>query len=315
MGYPRNGAPRLEFPAAQSSVTKMDSRLPSPTARLIWPWPVTSSASRMLPGPSRRTLLAYINVKQYGSHPAYPSGWHWDALVRRTEEINPSKQRSMAEIYVNRSAAETLLTRALDWGLQHSNVAASIVDLRLHRFEQAAFDAYARFVDARGDGKARADVVGPPYARSDEARIEDLVQIWARSSVLLDEACRAAGIAYVHVLQPTLFDSGSKPLTQEELDVARKQKPWLVDPWTRSVPAGYEMLRRAGEDLRDQKIRFHDATRLFAAVDETLYYDFLHFSTAGRVMVAEYMAEALRAGDLGLARTASTGVHPNPVTR
>ena len=39
-----------------------DTRAPGPTSRVAWPWPVRSSAIRMSPGPSRRTVPSPISM-------------------------------------------------------------------------------------------------------------------------------------------------------------------------------------------------------------------------------------------------------------
>jgi hypothetical protein len=49
-----------------------------------------------------------------------------------------------------------------------------------------------------------------------DAALLAAVDVWARSSQLLGRMCAVSGVRYVHALQPTLNDRGSKPLTAEE---------------------------------------------------------------------------------------------------
>jgi hypothetical protein len=93
------------------------------------------------------------------------------------------------------------------------------------------------------------------------------------------------GIPFIHVLQPTFHDEGSKPPTQEELDHSE------IDPdWLEGVVHGYPRLRAAGERLQAAGVPFFDASRLFEEVQETLYYDNCHVVAAGSRMLGRYCA-------------------------
>jgi hypothetical protein len=92
-------------------------------------------------------------------------------------------------------------------------------------------------------------------------------------------------MTYLHVLQPTLHDQGSKPLTPQEIagDNAHES-------WKEACRQGYPLLRAAGERLKAMHVNFLDASMLFKDVQESLYFDACHFRVAGNVMLAELIA-------------------------
>ena len=118
--------------------------------------------------------------------------------------------------------------------------------------------------------------------------LESAANVWYESSRILRAICDARGIPYVHVLQPTLHDEGSKPLTDEERGSAT-----LVESMRVAVRDGYPLLRERGFALAAEGERFVDASRLFAGVAETLYYDACHFRAPGTDMLAREAAHAL----------------------
>ena len=93
--------------------------------------------------------------------------------------------------------------------------------------------------------------------------------------------CSGLGMTYVHVLQPTLHDEGSKPLTAQELATGTDE-----EGLSRRVTEGYDLLRERGRELAEQGIAFLDLSMIFEGVEETLYFDRCHFEKPGSVMMA-----------------------------
>ncbi|HVS18027.1 MAG TPA: hypothetical protein VMT18_05460 [Planctomycetota bacterium] len=92
------------------------------------------------------------------------------------------------------------------------------------------------------------------------------------------------------MLQPTLHDEGSKPLTEEE-----RSSGTLVEPMRLAVRDGYPLLRERGARLAADGERFVDASLIFADFAPTLYYDACHFRSPGTEMLARTAAQALLA--------------------
>jgi hypothetical protein len=92
------------------------------------------------------------------------------------------------------------------------------------------------------------------------------------------------------VLQPTLHDTGSKPLTEEERANGKASQSWV---WAASE--GYPLLRSRGESLRAAGVHFVDASQVFAGVETTLYHDACHFRLEGNVILCEFIAPEILA--------------------
>jgi hypothetical protein len=106
----------------------------------------------------------------------------------------------------------------------------------------------------------------------------------------MDALCRRRGIRYLHVLQPTLHDEGSKPLTEDERRAGAEPEIWAL-----GARLGYPKLRARARSLAAAGVEVLDATRAFADVRETLYYDVCHFAPAGNLLLGELVAERLLA--------------------
>jgi lysophospholipase L1-like esterase len=92
------------------------------------------------------------------------------------------------------------------------------------------------------------------------------------------------------VLQPTLHDEGSKPLTPAE--IASGQGSPL---WDAAIRRGYPELRAAAPELARRGVHFADLSRAFAELSESTYIDGCHFQGAGMALFGEKIVDALLA--------------------
>jgi hypothetical protein len=93
----------------------------------------------------------------------------------------------------------------------------------------------------------------------------------------------------VHALQPTLFDTGSKPLRSIEIEKAELTHI----SWKECVRTGYPLLREAGQQLLMAGVKFCDTSMVFATEESPLYYDACHFSGEGNRILADALADAI----------------------
>ncbi len=126
---------------------------------------------------------------------------------------------------------------------------------------------------------------GPKPATSEAESLRRCVENWRDSSITLDAACRAHGIAYLHALQPTMHDRGSKPVHPDEKDLDE-----VGEVWRRAVEQGYPLLRQEARELQRRGVRFLDLTDCFQDRSDPLYEDGLHFGQQGHELLAERMA-------------------------
>jgi hypothetical protein len=126
---------------------------------------------------------------------------------------------------------------------------------------------------------------GPPFDRAEPAVFEACAKLWIESSLSLQALCSSRGIVYLHVLQPTLHDPGSKPLSAEELALAPGPPEWRP-----GVLTGYPMLRSRSKTLAQRGVWFLDESQAFAHTPETLYFDACHFHPPGNRILARDIA-------------------------
>jgi hypothetical protein len=224
-------------------------------------------------------LVAHVN-------PAQPSVAHW-AHLAADKSLDREALDLLAEMRGPQREASAWIERARRYHLTQSALLGTLVSARigaLRREYVAAATGYVKHLTAAPSPA----VTGPPFPDDPDTARELLVHTWFESSRSLDALCRGRGIPYLHVLQPTLHDTGSKPLTAEET----KNGACLAS-WSDGVHFGYPRLRALGAELRTAGVAFLDASQVFHDVTESLYYDPCHVSPRGNELLANAIAPAL----------------------
>ena len=148
----------------------------------------------------------------------------------------------------------------------------------------------ARAAVGSDDSTEPDPLLGPHFEGGPAASIKALAAGWSAASIQLDAVCKAQGIVYLHALQPTLHDTGMKPLTPGEVEIGK------MNPiWRQAVMNGYPQLREAGAVLVGRGIAFVDTSDTFVSLKEEIYYDGCHFRGPGMVMFAERVGRELGA--------------------
>jgi hypothetical protein len=218
----------------------------------------------------------------YYAHPLHPSIPHWGHLVifGRADKFMLD---GMVALRGAQLRARSLANSSLGW--EQSAVLGRL-------FERAMFGVRGDHVKATMQyGNAIAlrgrhlRLFGPDFDRDFEAVMEQVVSGWAEASRSLHAICEAHSVHYVHALQPTLHDHGSKPLTPDEVRTGAAHPTW-----EQSVPRAYPLLREAGASLREDGVAFVDGSMVLRDSEETLYFDACHFHPPGQVLLAEEIA-------------------------
>lgn len=248
--------------------------------------------------------LAAENVLR-GGNPVHPSIGHWANLVNGSATDRDTLDVAL-RVRVAQNRAQELLDRAMAWNLHLSAVSGPLVSSRLKRaqadFLRAQDDYTALLTKKATDGFA-ATVLGPQFEGDVMATS---VRTWSESSRSLAAICAARSIRYMHVLQPTLHDTGSKTPTETEIAKGR-----LRNEWIKAVQVGYPKLREVGAQLAEAGIFFFDASKVFESATQTLYEDGCHFSVEGNEILARAMADAFLASlDQPLVSPAGEGRPP-----
>lgn len=233
--------------------------------------------------------LANQNVENYGTHPAYPSASHWGHLVR----TGGPDQQALAILfaaYQLRTEVGELCERSLAWPwIFRSSILGRRVIERLAELRQEAVQAQRRY-EAYVAKKAEFVTRGPDWNPKLKEPLMESVAVWAESARMMHDLCRERGILFLHVLQPTLWDPGAKPITAEERKVGATSDVWLA-----GVERGYPLLRMLGAKLAAEGLPFVDGSLFFADVEETIYIDACHVEHEGNRILAEKIGAELLA--------------------
>lgn len=233
-----------------------------------------------------------------GAHPLFPAIAQWSAA------LPASADSRVLDALLDMRAAERRAQRAGDlsmrFGLANSAVLGKFALALQQRMRQKWVAAYERrdLRLARLATEGRGAVLGPPRTGRESTRasatlqsdagdtwrdeLDRIVRGWFEASRSMAALCDARGIAYLHVLQPTLHDRGSKVLTEIE-----RVNGAVDETWVDATELGYPKLREAGRRLAQIGVPFLDASQVFRDVRETLYYDHCHFGDDGNRILAE----------------------------
>ena len=233
-------------------------------------------------------LRQAVNNAQDGVQPTWPSVGHW-SRVTEWSQLEPEAVELLVDVGVARRAAQDLARRARRWGWTRSAVLGRWTLSRLAHVRarwSAAQKAYVRHVvRTRREDRNRPFGIEPPEGAD---VLREAVDCWYESSLALHHLCQPLGIRYLHLLQPTLHDEGSKPVTEEEY-----RKGIGASGYDRRIRTGYPLLREARARLAAAGVEAVDLSQAFAEVGETVYYDECHFGELGNRILAERIYEAL----------------------
>jgi len=222
-----------------------------------------------------------------GSHPVYPWASHWQQLVTWGASDRDALD-IVAEIRATQHAIDRWCKFFFDCGVDHSCLAGTLVHRRILALiaeVRNEFGAYASRLSSIPNPTKEMRVEG-----GEQAAVEASVEDWMECSRTMSDICRARGILYLHCLQPTLHDKGSKTPTKTEIE-----KGGLLDTWRRGVEIGYPLMRKRGAELAKLGVNFIDLSRIFADRTDDIYFDACHFAGEGNRIMAEHIAKELLA--------------------
>ncbi len=246
----------------------------------------------------------------HGVNPFYPRNWKFH--VAGLQDIPTMRRIGVIEFWreTRKGLATGFSTAPLRWSVM-ANTVWWLVDQAIERHVTMGM---LDITLAQHEGSQSAGGYlrrGPSRTYPNEQEhYRDLVAVWERSTHLIAQASRAAGIASFHFLQPNQRVPHSKVFTDEERRVALPRRQAY------DVPArkGYPQLTAAAQRMRDAGLPFNDLTMVFADVTEQVYVDgCCHVNTFGSEILARAIADAVEEGfasGLACPRYAPVGVNP-----
>ncbi|MFH1038889.1 MAG: hypothetical protein V1789_09520 [PVC group bacterium] len=243
-----------------------------------------------LDGFNELVLPRHENIPKH-VFPFYPRGW----FLRVQSLPEPDLLLKLGEIALlkekRKKWARFFSADPVRWSVI-ANLAWKYRDRGLTARETGAITA----LQESGAKEAGYLATGPSFHYSD--KYLDFARYWERCSILMDQLCRANGIAYFHVLQPNQHVPGSKSITPEEAAVAFSGANTV---YRRAVIKGYPHLRALGKNLAKRGVHFLDLSMIFRGIEKPLYIDnCCHVSEEGYRMIGRsigsYITDILGTG-------------------
>lgn len=221
-------------------------------------------------------------------HPLWPSAPVWGAVVSKINFAATDRMELLVGIWQLREESEALLSRCVRFQLDKTALGSRYAIWRLESMNrkrntlQEALMGIGTAVDT--DIRSRRQQGGPDYDQDIGSVLDVAVHGWSESSRSLRALCESRGIPYVHYIQPALFDTGSKPMSEAEGKIENPRDLWLF-----GARDGYPLLRKAAAELAAEGEHVIDGTRIFEGVTETLYVDPCHVNPRGNQLLREFM--------------------------
>jgi len=231
--------------------------------------------------------LGFDNAEK-GCFPLYPSASHWGYLLR-SHTASKESSELLFRMWELRRGMERTGNLCLGNKLYYSAFLGRLALLRilgLRTMYANAHGEYGRIISEQEDEATVLAIRGTPFERNPAEVKNTVVEAWFNGSWSIQSMCDARSIHYLHVLQPTLHDAGSKPLTEEEV-----RKGATSTAWKMGVELCYPAMRERAAELKAMGINFHDLSMLFADVHETLYFDSCHFQGIGNEIFGAAVAK------------------------
>ena len=227
------------------------------------------------------------NLSQ-GVFPFYPARW-W--IRSGAIDADPQVRLGVGKVAVLQERRERAagFAERFSWSMT-AQLLWRTYDSSLERSVQLEEQALQKRQAEDGDSFARQ---GPLAAyASEEAYFEALARTWADASIQMHRLVTGGGGTYIEVLQPNQYVEGSKPIGEEERQIAVIEN----EPYREGVEKGYALLQREGGRLRTEGVDFHDLTMLFVDVEDPLYVDgCCHFNEEGNRILGERLADLILA--------------------
>ena len=222
-----------------------------------------------------------------GLEPGFPSQGQWGSLLTG-QGAGGTELDGLLRVHQAQQEALELGNRFLERGDCASALTGTLALSRMARSQERWTLAQTTLIDSRTERLKSRGAVG--YKAKPEGRdaVLEAVACWKRSSLAMHQLCEARGIRYVHVLQPTLHDEGSKVMTEEERRVGVDDEG--LHP---AVVRGYPLLREALSELREAGVEALDACDTFKEVPQTIYVDSCHVTQEGNRILADNIARMM----------------------
>lgn len=198
--------------------------------------------------------------------PFFPRNWKW---LSNTTMSNQTKSLVGKLTYL-RKARVSYASMFNNSVLRFSNTMNLIWSLPDGFLDNKISEAQRELNVSTDEQPSTYQQTGPEYVYVDDPTMyRDLASHWFRSSQQMAKLSESNQILYWHFLQPNQYVKDSKKLSEEEAKIAISTE----SPYKTPAEQGYPAFIRAGKELADSNIQFHDLTMIFKDHLESVYAD------------------------------------------
>jgi hypothetical protein len=234
--------------------------------------------------------LPYFENYRAHSYPFFPRAWRNRIADRGVGS------KLLGEIIYLDNRKENLTEAMKHHSIYYSATAGLYALWQLNQI-MLRINELAELANAASIDLASFEQSGPyvPGLSSDDVTAQSM-DVWSRSSLMMQSIAKGAGIEYFHVLQPNQYVENSKPFTDQEKALAIVSSPLSL-----LVIKGYRLLIARGKTLG--LANYLDATGMFIDEKRTIYADnCCHFNKLGNEILADAIMREVAARSLLLHR-------------
>ncbi len=234
-------------------------------------------------------LRVTLSNTRKGLDPIFPSVGHWASLLGSTHGGITDDPGLLYGMLRPQQEATDLALAALRQGHVRSALLTrqTLSRLRHLRAEWAAGQELV--VEARAERNQTGASAGFGGVASRKLALDHGIRTWYESSLGMHDLCSPKGIRYLHWLQPTLHDAGSKPIHPAEQVNGIGEKGM-----NQEVVLGYPLLRERLGELRGRGVEALDTSDAFQNETRRIYRDSCHLTSDGNRLLLERVAALLR---------------------
>jgi len=233
-------------------------------------------------------VLPVVDNIPHNVYPFFPRAWH----LRASDVKEPDALGMIAKIVSLKEKRERLVILFLKTPFRYCIAANLALKWYCNRYLLQKINHYRlQLLRHKGNRKHSYSVTGPAFHYENEHDMYvHIANFWKNCSFQMCKICTANNIYYVHFLQPNQYVPNSKIIKEEERKIAVKDGHIYRKP----AAKGYPYLRKAGRELQDRGVSFHDLTMIFANIEEPLYIDnACQLNKKGNEIIAEKIAEII----------------------
>ncbi|MCD4679227.1 MAG: hypothetical protein K8S00_02450 [Bacteroidales bacterium] len=227
-------------------------------------------------------VLPFVDNLPFNVFPSYPRNWN----IYSRKSFDNRVQLVLSKQLILEIEQNNLNKFFVETPLFYSNFGLLLWNVLSNNNKTAQFQVEQELREAVSQSESDYQSTGPQITFSDTTQFfMEQVELWQRSSILINALGESMGFEYFHFLQPNQYYKNSKTLTEDEQEFAYEQGR---HPYKIAAQTGYPILVNYGKGLIEKGVNYYDLTLMFKNEKRTVYNDkCCHFNEMGYNMIAD----------------------------